>query len=66
LLFSFSVNKTTNACFCPGSNWGPCASKAHVMTVTLQKRAHTRRLLQTSPVPNVRNWQKIHSFDSSA
>jgi hypothetical protein len=22
--------------------------------------------LQTFPVPSVRNWQKIHSFDSSA
>jgi hypothetical protein len=40
LLFSFSVNKTPNACFCPGSNWGPCARKAHVMTVTLHKQAH--------------------------
>ena len=40
LHFSFSVNKTSNACFCPGSNWGPCACKAHVITVTLHKQAH--------------------------
>jgi hypothetical protein len=40
LLFSFSVNKTPNACFCPGSNWEPCARKPHVMTVTLHKQGH--------------------------
>jgi hypothetical protein len=39
-LFSFSVNKTPNAFFCPGSNWGPCSRKAHVMTVILHKQAH--------------------------
>ena len=26
-------------CFRPGSNWGPCALEAHVMTTTLQKLA---------------------------
>ena len=24
-------------CFRPGSNWGPCACEAHVMTTTIQK-----------------------------
>ena len=50
LLFSFSVNKASNACFCPGSNWGTCARRAHVMTATLQKQSHARNTLQTSPV----------------
>jgi hypothetical protein len=40
LLFSFSVNKTPNTCFCTGSNCGPCSRKAHVMSVTLHKQAH--------------------------
>ena len=26
-------------CFRPGSNWGPCAREAHVMTTTLQNLA---------------------------
>ena len=42
-------------CFRPGSNWGPCACEAHVMTATLQKQAHARNPLQTSPVSNVQN-----------
>ena len=37
-------------CFCLGSNWGPCARRAHVLTATLQKQSHARNALQTSPV----------------
>ena len=33
------TSATYLVCFRPGSNWGPCAYDAHVMTTTLQKHA---------------------------
>ena len=56
-LCSFPVNKTTNARFCAGSKWDPCACKTCMMTATLQKT------LQDPPVLIIQKWLKIHSPD---
>ena len=34
------LNRKKTRCLRPGSNWGPCACEAHVITTTLQ-RPHT-------------------------
>ena len=39
LKFDKPGSATYLVCFRPGSNWGPCACDAHVMTTTLQKLA---------------------------
>lgn len=34
----FCREKGKKKCFRPGSNWGPCACEAHVITTTLRKQ----------------------------